>query len=51
MFRSHVDVCDPELRALRALVALREEVRGVVDLQLVAFPAAGHPRLRRRAPT
>ena len=39
--RSHVDVCDPELRALRALVELREEARGVVDLQLVAFPQQG----------
>src|SRR5690242_6444686 len=39
--RSHVDVCDPELTALRALVELREEVRGVVDLQLVAFPQQG----------
>ena len=39
--RSHVDVCDPELRALRALVELREEVRGLVDLQLVAFPQQG----------
>jgi cytosine/creatinine deaminase len=39
--RSHVDVCDPSLRALRALVELREEARGVVDLQLVAFPQQG----------
>jgi len=39
--RSHVDVCDPELRALRALVELREEVRGLIDLQLVAFPQLG----------
>jgi cytosine/creatinine deaminase len=39
--RSHVDVCDPELTALRALVELREEVRGIVDLQLVAFPQQG----------
>jgi cytosine deaminase len=39
--RSHVDVCDPELRALRALVELREEVRGLIDLQLVAFPQQG----------
>ena len=39
--RSHVDVCDPELTALRALVELREEVRGVIDLQLVAFPQQG----------
>ncbi|MDT5043333.1 MAG: cytosine/creatinine deaminase [Actinoplanes sp.] len=39
--RSHVDVCDPQLRALRALVELREEARGMVDLQLVAFPQQG----------
>jgi cytosine/creatinine deaminase len=39
--RSHVDVCDPELRALRALVELRAEARGLVDLQLVAFPQQG----------
>jgi cytosine/creatinine deaminase len=39
--RSHVDVCDPELRALRALVELREEARGLVDIQLVAFPQQG----------
>jgi cytosine/creatinine deaminase len=39
--RSHVDVCDPQLRALRALIELREEVRGLIDLQLVAFPQQG----------
>src|SRR3954447_6339321 len=39
--RSHVDVCDPQLTALRALLELREEVRGTVDLQLVAFPQQG----------
>jgi cytosine deaminase len=36
-----VDVCDPQLTALRALIELREEARGVVDLQLVAFPQQG----------
>ena len=39
--RSHVDVCDPELRALRALAELREEARGLVEMQLVAFPQQG----------
>jgi len=39
--RSHVDVCDPQLRALVALTALREEFRGLIDLQLVAFPQQG----------
>ncbi|MGB9378449.1 MAG: cytosine deaminase [Mycobacteriales bacterium] len=39
--RSHVDVCDPELRALRALLDLRAEAAGQVDIQLVAFPQLG----------
>jgi cytosine deaminase len=39
--RSHVDVCDPSLTALRALLELREEVRGLVDLELIAFPQDG----------
>jgi cytosine deaminase len=39
--RSHVDVCDPELRALRALVELRQEVGDQMDIQLVAFPQQG----------
>jgi cytosine deaminase len=39
--RSHVDVCDPELRALRALVELREEIGDQLELQLVAFPQQG----------
>ena len=39
--RSHVDVCDPELRAVRGLVELREEVGDQMDIQLVAFPQQG----------
>src|SRR6202045_5364366 len=39
--RSHVDVCDPELRAVRALVELREEIGDQMTLQLVAFPQQG----------
>jgi cytosine deaminase len=39
--RSHVDTTDPSLIALDALVELRERVRDVVDLQLVAFPQEG----------
>ncbi|MEE1296416.1 MAG: cytosine deaminase [Bifidobacterium sp.] len=39
--RSHVDVTDPDLVALRALVEVREEVKDVVELQLVAFPQEG----------
>src|SRR5713226_3773959 len=39
--RSHVDVCDPQLTALRALIEVRAEVKDVVTLQLVAFPQQG----------
>lgn len=39
--RSHVDVCDPSLTALKALLEVREEVRDICDLQLVAFPQDG----------
>ena len=39
--RSHVDVCDPHLTAMKALLEVREEVRDICDLQLVAFPQDG----------
>src|SRR5437763_13420981 len=39
--RSHVDVCDPELRAVKALIELREEIGDQITLQLVAFPQQG----------
>jgi cytosine deaminase len=39
--RTHVDVTDPELTALKALLAIRESVREMVDLQIVAFPQEG----------
>ncbi|HEY0830310.1 MAG TPA: cytosine deaminase [Candidatus Dormibacteraeota bacterium] len=39
--RSHVDVCDPELKAVRALVELRKEIGDQMTLQLVAFPQQG----------
>src|SRR2546421_1555065 len=39
--RSHVDICDPELRAVRALTELRKEIGDQITLQLVAFPQQG----------
>src|ERR1700681_2931601 len=39
--RTHVDVCDPELRAVRALIELRQEIGDQMVLQLVAFPQQG----------
>src|SRR4051794_37964025 len=41
LIRSHVDVCDPSLTALKALLELRDEVRDIVDLRLIAFPQDG----------
>ncbi len=38
---SHVDVCDPDLRAVRALTELRQEIGDQMTLQLVAFPQQG----------
>lgn len=39
--RSHVDVWDPSLIAVKALIELRDEVRDIVDLELIAFPQNG----------
>ncbi len=39
--RTHVDVTDPTLAALRAMVEVREETRHLIDLQIVAFPQEG----------
>lgn len=39
--RSHVDICDPRLLAVEALLHVRERVRPYLDLQLVAFPQDG----------
>ena len=39
--RSHVDVCDPRLLAVEALLHVRERVKPHLDLQLVAFPQDG----------
>ena len=42
--RSHVDICDPRLLAVDALLEVREEVAPYLDLQLVAFPQDGYLR-------
>jgi cytosine deaminase len=39
--RTHVDVCDPRLVALDALLEVRERVRDVIEIQVVAFPQEG----------
>ena len=39
--RSHVDVCDDELKGVQALLEVRRQVAPYLDLQLVAFPQDG----------
>ncbi len=42
--RTHVDVCDPALLAVDALLDVRKEVADFIDIQLVAFPQDGFYR-------
>lgn len=39
--RTHVDVTDPKLTALKALLELRDEVKDTCTLQIIAFPQEG----------
>lgn len=39
--RTHVDVTDPDLTALKAMLEVKEEMAKFIDLQLVAFPQEG----------
>lgn len=39
--RTHIDVCDSSLTALFAMIDLKEKVKDLVDLQIIAFPQEG----------
>ncbi len=39
--RTHVDITDPNLTGMKALIKLREELKDIVTIQLVAFPQEG----------
>lgn len=39
--RTHVDVTDPKLTGLKAMLEVRERTADTVDLQIVAFPQEG----------
>lgn len=39
--RTHIDVCDPNLTGLKAMLELREELKDNVTIQIVAFPQEG----------
>lgn len=40
--RTHVDVTDPKLTALKALLEVKEEVKDYLYLQIIAFPQEGY---------
>lgn len=42
--RSHVDIGDPNLTAVHALIEVRESLKDLLDIQLVAFPQDGYLR-------
>ncbi|MEY3214610.1 MAG: hypothetical protein RIT28_5091, partial [Pseudomonadota bacterium] len=44
--RSHVDICDPRLLAVEALLEVKRQVAPYLTLQLVAFPQDGVLRYR-----
>ncbi|GLP97682.1 cytosine deaminase [Paraferrimonas sedimenticola] len=39
--RTHVDVSDPSLMALHAMLEVKQEIADYIDLQIVAFPQEG----------
>lgn len=39
--RTHVDVTDPNLTALHAMLEVKQEIKDVMNLQIVAFPQEG----------
>ncbi|WP_273777960.1 amidohydrolase family protein [Acinetobacter sp. GSS19] len=39
--RTHVDITDPQLTGLQAMLEVKNEVKDVVNLQIVAFPQEG----------
>ncbi|MEM0117401.1 MAG: cytosine deaminase [Conexivisphaerales archaeon] len=39
--RTHADVSDPDLKTLKALLKVKEKYKGVIDIQITAFPQNG----------
>lgn len=39
--RTHVDVTDPKFTCLKAIIELKEEVKDICDIQIIAFPQEG----------
>ena len=39
--RTHIDVTDPNFTALKAMLEMKEDLKNIVDIQIVAFPQQG----------
>lgn len=39
--RTHIDVTDPSLMAMKTMIRFREELKDVMEIQIVAFPQEG----------
>ena len=39
--RTHIDVTDPNFTALKAMFEMKEDLKNIVDIQIVAFPQQG----------
>lgn len=39
--RTHIDVTDPSLMAMKTMIKLREELKNIMEIQIVAFPQEG----------
>ncbi len=39
--RTHVDVTDPKFTGLKAMLEMKEELKDIVDIQIVSFPQQG----------
>lgn len=39
--RTHIDITDPKFTALKALLEIKEELKNIVTIQIVAFPQEG----------
>lgn len=39
--RTHIDVTDPKFTGLKAMLEMKEELKNIVDIQIVSFPQQG----------
>lgn len=44
--RTHIDITDPNLTGMKAMLKLREELKDIVTIQIVAFPQEGFFRYK-----